>query len=168
VLGGLQLGNLKVVNMQEIARNPSSPTNIASTEEDIWRGTPSQIHNIGSFIWCGLLCFMIVPVFVALWRYYEVKTTVYEITTERLKTRSGVLSVTEDELELFRVKDFRIDRPFWLRMFGLSNLVLVTSDETTPIVVVCAIRDASKLREILRTHTQRLRQARGVREIDYN
>jgi hypothetical protein len=37
-------------------------------EETIWRGTSSQLKNLGLFILCGLFCWLIVPIFIALTR----------------------------------------------------------------------------------------------------
>ncbi len=42
----------------------------------------------------------------------------------------------ENELELYRVKDIVLNEPFLLRLVGLSNIVLVTSDRSTPVFVV--------------------------------
>src|ERR1700742_1759837 len=86
-------------------------------EETIWRGPSSQWKNFGLYVLCGLFCWLIVPIFIALWRYLQTKNKIYELTSERLKTTQGVFSKVTDTLELYRVKDIETRQPFLYRMF---------------------------------------------------
>lgn len=79
---------------------------------------------------------------------------------------SGILTRHYEDLELFRVKDYTIEQPLFLRLFGLGNIVLVTSDATTPTVAIRAIPNALTLRETLRTAVQAERERKRVRELD--
>ena len=88
--------------------------------------------------------------------------------SERLKLIQGVLNQDIDEIELYRVKDTRVLRPLWLRLFGLGNVVLETSDRTHPNPVLPAIKDAMEVREKLREHVENLREQKRVREVDFD
>jgi hypothetical protein len=79
----------------------------------------------------------------------------------------GVLSKTTNELELFRVKDFRLDQPFILRLVGLSNIVLITSDRTNKYVVIKGVKDGKSLIEEIRTLVDKRRDEKGVVERDF-
>ncbi len=136
-------------------------------EEDVWSGTPSQVTNFGSFIFLGILFFLVIPLFIIFWKWLVTKNIKYELTTERLRTRSGVLNKKMDELELYRVKDYKVDRPLFLRIFGLGNIILETSDRSSPIVMIKAIPDAEELREKVRTCVETRRDAKRVREVDF-
>ena len=70
-------------------------------EETIWRGTASQLKNLGCFILCFLFCWLIVPIFIGLRRYLETKNQLYELTTERLKMTHGIFSKVTETLELY-------------------------------------------------------------------
>ncbi|MBF5054796.1 hypothetical protein Y5W_00090 [Alcanivorax sp. 521-1] len=135
-------------------------------EKDVWYGTPSQVINLGTFIVCGLLFFLVIPLFVALWRWLEVKFTKYELTTQRLRTRYGVLNRKTDELELYRVRDYQLVEPFFLRLFSLGNVVLRTSDRSNPVVTIKAVENGEELREKLRQYVEECRTHKGVREFD--
>tara|TARA_A100001391_G_scaffold69_3_gene148 strand:- start:7599 stop:8027 length:429 start_codon:yes stop_codon:yes gene_type:complete len=135
-------------------------------EKDVWYGTPSQVVNLGTFIVCGLLFFLVIPLFIALWRWLEVKYTKYELTTQRLRTRYGVLNRKTNELELYRVRDYQFEEPFFLRLFSLGNVILRTSDRSSPVVVIRAIENGEELREKLRQYVEECRTAKGVREFD--
>ena len=140
---------------------------MAQDEVDIWEGTPSQVVNLGVFIFGLVLFFLIVPLFYALWKWLVIKNTKYELTSQRLKTHSGVLNKHVDELELYRVKDYKLVQPFFLRIFSLSNVVLETSDRSNTSITIRAIADGNDVREQIRKLVEELRQRRGVREVDF-
>ena len=72
-----------------------------------------------------------------------------------------------DELELYRVRDYKFDQPIFLRLFGLGNITLQTSDQATPVVIIRAIRDGEALREQIRTAVEDCRVKKRVREVDF-
>lgn len=139
---------------------------MATEERTVWLGTPSQVINLGSFILLGLFFWLVIPLFIILWKWLVVKNMKYELTTERLRMRHGVLNKKLDELELYRVRDYKLDQPFFLRLFSLGNIILQTSDRTHPTVVIQAIPDSENLREQLRTYVEACRTRKGVRELD--
>ena len=51
-------------------------------------------------------------------------------------------------------------------MVGIGDIVLSTSDTTTPVVVLAAIRDAEAVRERVRALVEQRRDAKRVRELD--
>jgi uncharacterized membrane protein YdbT with pleckstrin-like domain len=136
------------------------------SERPVWSGSPSQVVNLGAFIGWGLLCWLVIPLFIILWRWLEVRNTRYELSTERLKIRHGVINKKMDELELYRVRDYKFDQPFFLRMFSLGNILLTTADRSNPSVTLRAIRDGESLREQIRNAVEACRVAKRVREVD--
>jgi len=136
-------------------------------EESLWVGRPSQVTNMGAYILCTLFCWLVVPIFIGLWKWIQLRNLKYELTTERLRTTQGVFSKRTDDLELYRVKDTTYLQPFFLRMFKLGNIELETSDKSSPFVVLHGIRNASEVREQLRRHVERRRDQKRVREVDF-
>lgn len=136
----------------------------------IWEGHPSQWSNFPAFFLCGLSCLLVITIpfaiSIAVWRWLETSRHVYRITSERLTITRGVFSKRTDGLELYRVKDTTLLEPFWLRQMSLGNIVLLTSDRTTPVVQISAVPNASRLREELRRNVERMRVQKGVRETD--
>src|SRR5688572_9820473 len=110
-------------------------------EEVVWTGSPSQLLNVPIYIVCALLFFLVVPVFYAVWKWLVLRNIKYELTSERLKIRQGVLNKQLDELELYRVRDYKLEQPLILRLFSLGNITLRTSDTSHPLIVLRAIRD---------------------------
>lgn len=124
------------------------------------------VENAGIFIVCGLFCWLIVPIFMALARYLQTKNKVYELTTERLKITEGVFSKVTETLELYRVKDIEVRQPFIHRMFGLENIHVQTSDLSSPSILIDAIPSVVSLGDKMRNQVEAVRQQKGVREID--
>lgn len=136
-------------------------------ERQVWTGTPSQVVNAGTFFFMGLLFWLVLPLFVILWKWLVIKNTKYEVTTERIRTRTGVLNKKMDEVELYRVRDYKFEQPLFLRAFSLGNIVLQTSDRSNPELVLRAIPKGEELREQLRKHVEACRTNKRVREVDF-
>lgn len=152
-------------------------------ETSFWKGSPSQWLNLGPFtaallaaVGIGIGSIFFAPVIVALvlpaiymvWRYLVVRTEVFELTTERLRVSHGVINQTIDEIELYRVKDLQMERPWWMRLTGLASIILETSDRSIPRLVIPAIRGGEGLREILRKNVELQRDRKRVRETDFD
>ena len=137
-----------------------------SDETLLWRGTPSQLVNLPWYVLWLLLFWLVIPLFILLWQWLVIRTTVYELTSERLKLRRGVLNKHLDEVELYRVRDYQLEQPFLLRLFGLGNILLRTSDRSHPNVRLRAIRDGEQLYERIRSAVEQCRSRKGVRELD--
>lgn len=126
-----------------------------------WQGTPSQISNLAYFVVCGVLFFLVIPLLLILWRWLQTKYTKYELTSERLIMSKGVLNKTTNQLELYRVRDYRHEQPFFLRIFGLSNIVLISTDKTDKVLNLIAIRDGGDLITQIRLNVEGLRKSKS-------
>jgi uncharacterized membrane protein YdbT with pleckstrin-like domain len=162
-------------------------------EETIWSGSVSQWKNFGFFILQAvlaaamivifvairgysspeirnfspyILALLALPIFIAAKRYLQTKCTVYELTSERLKTTEGVFNKVTDTLELYRVKDIETRQPFVYRMVGIENVQLNTSDSSSPAVSIEAVPHGVGLADKIRNQVEAIRQQKGVREID--
>ena len=129
-------------------------------EKQLYIGRPSQILNILSFIlWSWTL---IVPIII----YLKTRFTVYEVTDERIKLKTGILSQEIDECELYRIRDYKIAKPFFQRIFGLGNIELITSDRSNVRINLNGIKDPENLYNIIRDNVEKVRRKTGTREID--
>lgn len=127
-----------------------------------WTGTPSQIENLGWFIACLLL----IPIPWAIWRWLVTRNTVYTLTDQRLSVRRGVFNRVTEDLELYRVRDTRLEQNLFERLFGLGEVVLFTTDTSTPEVHMHYIRGAEALRETIRRLVEARRDAKRVRTLE--
>jgi uncharacterized membrane protein YdbT with pleckstrin-like domain len=135
-------------------------------EEIVWRGRSSQWKNFGVYLLCGLFCWLIVPIFLALARYLQTRCKIFELTTQRFKVTSGVFSKVTETLELYRVKDVETRQSFLSRLVGVENVQMTTSDASSPLVLIDAIPSSVGLADKLRNQVEIIRQQKRVREID--
>lgn len=94
--------------------------------------------------------------------------TTYELTDDRLILHKGIIAKSIDEVELYRVKDVRIDFTIINQIADIGTITIASSDETTRTAPL-TIRDvalARARRERLRALVDAARRNRGVREID--
>jgi uncharacterized membrane protein YdbT with pleckstrin-like domain len=150
-------------------------------EQVVWKGGPSVpmaiwflvfLAVVGGviYVWMGPgapLYVPFIPIFLGLMNLLMMQTTEYELTTERLITQKGIFSKTIDELELYRIRDFQIKQPFYLRIYGLSNVVLLTLDQSTPVLELYAVPNARSLSDTIRRLVEERRDAKGVRAVDF-
>ena len=111
--------------------------------------------------------FLFWTVLIPLIVYLKTRFTIYELTDQIYREKTGVLSQKIEELELYRVRDYSVDKPFLMRLFGLGNLTLITSDKTNPRVYMRAIRNVENVRDIFRKHVEEARKATGTKEVDF-
>ena len=137
-----------------------------SHEKRVWQGSPSQLLNFPVFVVCALLFWLVVPIFIALWKWLVVKNTVYELTSERLRVRRGVLNKQLEEIELYRVRDYRLEQPLALRLFSLGNVTVTSTDASQPTLVLHAVHDSDQVREQIRYYVEDCRSRKRVRALD--
>ena len=73
--------------------------------------------------------------------------TTYFLTETKFITRSGFLSLAEDELDLYKVTDKKLILPFWQRIIGCGTVIIFVRDTDTPQKEVRCIK---KPREFLK------------------
>jgi uncharacterized membrane protein YdbT with pleckstrin-like domain len=114
---------------------------------------------------------LLVIVTLGLWlipRWWHRGSKLYRITTRRIVVETGVLSKRLEQIDLYRIADYTVDRPFLQRVMGSGNLLLKTFDKSTPELHVREIKtDVVALYEKLRAATEAEKAKRGVRMIDY-
>ena len=102
----------------------------------------------------------------ALTTFLKVSTTKYVLTTERLRVTTGILSTMTEDLELRRVRDSIIVRPFWARLAGLGDVQILSADASTPRVVLHAIKDPDGVQAKIRSMVQTQWAKFNVRQME--
>ena len=78
-----------------------------------------------------------------------ISLTKYSLSETRLFTQSGLLTTINEELQLFRVRDVRVTRSLWEKLFGCGSITLFSSDKSTPRLVLKHIKKPLELKERL-------------------
>ena len=167
---------------------PAAPA--PDDEKCLWQGSPSQIINLLLYALCGLIggalvgaAFLlarplgdaawalagaaVIPLAFALVRWIQTRCRRFELTTERLIVSQGVFSRRTDEVELYRVKDYALVEPLSLRLFGLGNIVVTTTDDANLTVTLRAVPGVRTLRDQMRKHVELCRDRKRVRVSEF-
>jgi uncharacterized membrane protein YdbT with pleckstrin-like domain len=117
--------------------------------------------------WWPLLL-VAVALLVVAWKWITFLDASYEVTPDRLVIRRGIFVKSIDEIELYRIKDIRIDFTLINQVANVGTLSITSSDETTrdAPLQLSLIKNARARRERLRDLVDAARQRRRVREID--
>ena len=133
-----------------------------AAEELLFSGRPALIPGLGSLILAILT--LGISVIVA---WFRTRGVHYKITSQRVVIELGVFSKRMEQLDLYRVVDYVVERPFGQRIMGTGNIILEAMDKTTPEIRIVAIKtDVVSLYEKLRYATEQEKRKRGVRVLD--
>ena len=115
-----------------------------------------------------LLCLVGIGLIIALIQWIRFLDVTYELTEDRLILRKGIFVKSIDEIELYRVKDVRMDFTLINQWAGIGTIGIDSSDETTRegALVIPHIERAAERREEMRRLVDAARQKRRVRELD--
>jgi uncharacterized membrane protein YdbT with pleckstrin-like domain len=134
-----------------------------SNEQVIFEGRPALIPSLGA-----LLVVILTVGLAAVYFYFKRGGTSYKVTTQRVVIDRGIFSKKMEQLDLYRINDFTVERPFGQRIMGTGNLRLVTFDKTTPIIELEGLKtNVVELYETMRKAVEKAQQGRGVRVVDY-
>ena len=134
----------------------------ALSERVLFEGSPAAIGTLGA-----VLVTLLTAGLAAIYFWIRARSTHYKLTTRRVVVESGIFSKRLEQVDLYRVVDYVVERPFSRRLLGTGNLVLETTDRTSKELRVEGIRaDVRELYEKLRDATEADKRARKVRVMD--
>lgn len=127
-------------------------------EHEVFVGRPVLCYSLGTYTLAVLTLGLGL---IYLWiRRHSIR---YRITTQRLQIEQGFFSRTLNNLELFRIDDYEILRPFSMRIVGHAELRLRTSDRNNETIRIQGIPGIEDIAEEIRKHVLRERETRNIR-----
>ena len=92
--------------------------------------------------------------------------TRYFLTETKFITRKGFLSLEEDELELYKVVDKKMQLPFGQRLFGCGTIVLYVKDTDTPVKEVLSVKAPRRVAQLIDKYVDQQRDRYHIRGRD--
>ncbi len=122
----------------------------SAEETTLYQGSPAIVGSLGRLLLC------IVTLGLAyLWFWLKDSHIKYLITNQRVVVERGIFNRVIDTVELYRVDDIELSKPFSQRLLGTGNITLVTSDRLQPSIHLHRLPlDVRELYEKLRPHIQ--------------
>ena len=98
-------------------------------------------------------------------RYFgmPISFTRYALSEDRLFVSVGLLSIKDDEVLLYRVRDIDTSRSLWQRIFGVGTINVHSSDKSMPTVVLKNVKDPLFVKELLHKQVEEMKIRRRVR-----
>ena len=109
------------------------------------------------YLWAGL----ILPAAIALSKYIRLKSIEYDLTSQRLRITSGLVSRKIVEVELFRIRDLSLEQSFVERLIGIGNIEALSSDKDAEAIHLVGVHHPQDVKEQLRTHVMESRRQRN-------
>ncbi|MBQ8296426.1 MAG: PH domain-containing protein [Ruminococcus sp.] len=92
--------------------------------------------------------------------------TRYYLTETKFITRTGIFSVDEDEIDLYKITDKKVCFPFWQRLVGCGSIIIYSKDTDTPSKEVHCIKQPRKVSELIDQYLNVMRDKYGIRGRD--
>jgi hypothetical protein len=97
-----------------------------------------------------------------LWNCLAMYSIRYVLTDERLMIYSGILDQEEKQIELYRINDYKVFSPFFLRIFGMGNIILYSTDNFTPSFTLFAVKNPIDIKDIIRSNVERVKVEKHI------
>lgn len=93
--------------------------------------------------------------------------TKYRMTKEKLLIETGILSIKEEEIQLYRIMDLTLKCSIWQRIFNVGTIHCCSGDKTTPEFEIKDVKKPSEVKELLSKYIelQRDRKRISTREV---
>ena len=111
------------------------------------------------------LLFCIPLLFIYTYRVLYIKTSQYVITAEQIQYQRGIFSIEIDYVELYRIKDFKIRKPFFMRLISAMEIHLESSDKSHPLIQIYGVA-SNDLVNTIRARVEENRMVKRVFEVD--
>ncbi|MBR3280379.1 MAG: PH domain-containing protein [Clostridia bacterium] len=88
--------------------------------------------------------------------------TVYSLDEDTFNITKGFLNMTYEEIKLYKIRDFTINRNLLQRIFGLGTIHICSADSSTPEFDVMNVKDVMEVKKIIAAQVENAREASGV------
>ena len=76
---------------------------------------------------------------MAIYYVIDAKTTEYNVNFRFIEIKQGVFNRKFDTIDLIHVKDQILERPLYFRLLGISRLIILSNDKSTPVLRIAAV-----------------------------
>ena len=89
--------------------------------------------------------------------------TRYALSDDRLFLSVGFISVKDEEILLYRIRDITTSRSLWQRLFGVGTVTVLSSDRTMPTLQLKNIKRPMAVKELIHRQVEEMKIRRRVR-----
>ena len=89
--------------------------------------------------------------------------TKYAFSEDRLFVETGLFTIRQEEILLYRVRDLSMRITLWQRIFGVGTICVMSSDKTAPELHLDNIKHPGEVKELLHNAVEQIKINRRVR-----
>lgn len=143
---GTLVGGNSVVPAAQTA--PTVQQSASAEEIVLWEGQPSSITG-------------------KIKSAAKVNPDTYVITNQRIIIKHGIIGKKEDEIELSRIKDYKVSQSIAERVQKIGDIVIISTDPSSPQFRLKNIFDPEYVKEVIRTAVMQYKKVMGVVQKDF-
>ena len=88
--------------------------------------------------------------------------TRYKLTEEKLLINTGLFSIKEEEIQLYRIMDITLKCSLWQRIFNVGTIHCCSADKTSPEFDIKDVKHPSNVKELLSKHIELQRDNKRI------
>ena len=88
--------------------------------------------------------------------------TKYELTEEKLLITTGIFSIKEEEVKLYRILDVTLKRNLFQRIFGVGTIHCCSSDKSSGEFDILEIKNPKQVKELLSSAIEKERDRKRI------
>lgn len=89
--------------------------------------------------------------------------TKYSLSEDRLFINKGLLTVTSEEILLYRVRDLSVRQSLGQRIFGVGTVLVHSSDKSSPTLEIENVKNPFDVKELIHKNVEEMKIARRMR-----
>lgn len=93
--------------------------------------------------------------------------TRYSLAKDRLFLTTGLLNTTQQELQLYRVRDLTLKQTLGQKIFRVGTIIVHSSDKTNTHLELKNIRQPMEVKELIHDQVEVMRTANNMRTTEY-
>lgn len=88
--------------------------------------------------------------------------TKYRLTPEKLLIETGIFSLNEEEIQLYRIMDLTLKRSILQRPFNVGTIHCCSADKTTPEFDIKDVKNPAHVKELLSKYIEEQRDKKRI------
>ena len=93
--------------------------------------------------------------------------TTYTLLENKLIIDSGILATHQEEIKLYRILDFNVERKLFQRLFNVGDILIRSGDASMPKCVLKDVKNPFDVKEIISKKVEEERNQKRVRTGEY-
>ncbi len=123
---------------------------IADSAVDNFEFTDSTAKMVESYRIVGSVVVSVLAVLIFAFKIILLKSTMYEVSVDRIEWERGIFNRKIDNIDMFRVVDMKLHRTITDCILGIGTVTIFTKDKTDPEFDFYKVRNPRKIFNILK------------------